>query len=539
MRMLAAAFISFIAAAAAAKTDEIPKDALAASCCKCLQDAPELDGNVHLPGSATYNARLSSYWSVSAGLPSWCIVLPRSSEHVSIIIKTLSKNQCNFGIRGGGHGAFPLANSVEHGVTIDFGEQMLPNTYGGALLIRAWKGKMTTTTWNTETKIASIQPGTHWQAVYETLAPLGVVVPGGRVSTVGVGGYLTGGGISFHQASHGLACDNVVNFEVVLASGEIVNANASSYPDLWQALKGSSGNLGLVTRFDMNGIEYKNPAKPLMWGGNVAFKESSKDAIVEAVVSFTDNVHKDENSSVILVWTYNPEISPEPMINAAMYNTEAQAKPSAFDGFFSADGIQSDMTRITDMTELTAELGFGQVAGFYYVWYTSAFQSDARPVKYAVEKFAELNKELEKVAPSSKSRLNTNLFFQPLSKSMTDKGTQNGGNVIGLERFTAHANGLVLLVTASVKDAESERLIVPKLAKFMDDVDAYSASLRLKWDWRYLNYARGDQDAIASYGALSIGKIRAAANKYDPKGVFQNLRASGFKIPEDFTKTEL
>ncbi|KAJ6787511.1 hypothetical protein PWT90_02274 [Aphanocladium album] len=510
----------FIAAAVAASNDQIANGAVAASCCKFLQEAPNLDDKVHLPGSATYNARLNSYWSLNAALPSWCMVLPSTAEDVSIIIKTLSKHQCHFGIRGGGHGAFPLANSVEHGVTIDF-------------------GTMTATTWDPEARIASIQPGTHWQAVYETLAPLGVVVPGGRVSTVGIGGYLSGGGISFHQASHGLACDNVANFEVVLASGEIVNANASSHPDLWQALKGSSGNLGLVTRYDMYGVEYKDPSTPTIWGGNVAFKESARDAIIDAVVGFTDNVQKDENSSIILLWSYNPEIAAETMINAAMYNTEAREKPAAFDAFFSTDGIQSDMTRVADMTELTAELGFGQVAGFYYTWYTGAFQNDARPVRYAVEKFAELIEELERVAPSSKSRLNTNLFFQPLSKSMTDKGTQRGGNVIGLERFTANANGLLLLVTASVKDSESERLIVPKLAKFMDDVDAYSASLKLKWNWRYLNYARGDQDAIATYGAPSIGKIRAAADKYDPRGVFQNLRASGFKIPEDLTKTEL
>lgn len=45
--------------------------------------------------------------------------------------------------------------------------------------------------------------------------------------------------------------DNVQNFEVVLANGSIVNANAELNSDLFQALKGSSGNLGIVTRFDM------------------------------------------------------------------------------------------------------------------------------------------------------------------------------------------------------------------------------------------------------------------------------------------------
>ena len=42
-----------------------------------------------------------------------------------------------------------------------------------------------------------------------------------------------------------------LEFEVVLADGRIVNANVDENGELWEALKGSSGNLGFVTRFDM------------------------------------------------------------------------------------------------------------------------------------------------------------------------------------------------------------------------------------------------------------------------------------------------
>jgi FAD/FMN-containing dehydrogenase len=40
----------------------------------------------------------------------------------------------------------------------------------------------------------------------------------------------------------------------VLASGEIVNANHTSKPDLYWALKGGSNNFGIVTRFDMSTV---------------------------------------------------------------------------------------------------------------------------------------------------------------------------------------------------------------------------------------------------------------------------------------------
>ncbi|KAM3451773.1 hypothetical protein MY3296_005053 [Beauveria thailandica] len=513
-------FISIVAAISVANKAHVLAAETASPCCQLLGGASALDGKVYLPSSAPYEARLDSYWSLSAALRPWCMVLPSSAEDVSVVMKILVENRCRFGIRAGGHGGFPLSNSVQDGVTIDLGH-------------------MNTTTWNPETGLASIQPGSQWHHVYETLAPHGVVVAGARVDTVGVGGFLTGGGLSFHKESHGQACDNVANFELVLASGEIVNANASSNRDLWQALKGSSGNLGLVTRFDMYGIEYADPAKPQVWGGAVVYPESLGQHLTDLMVDFTDNIHEDENSSVALAWTYNPQAEDATLISAIFANTAAKAKPAAFDGFYSADGMLRDDTRVTSMAQLVRELGITQVAGNHNAWYTGAFQNDARPMRYAVEKFSELIKELEEVAPSSTSGLNMALYFQSLSKSMTDKGIQKGGNVIALERFTDKSNGILMLVLVTVKDAEAEKVIVPRVERLMHHVDLYSASLKLKWEWRYLNYACAVQDAIASYGTKSVAKIRAAADKYDPYGVFQSLRVSGFKIPKDHSKTEL
>ncbi|KAK6192997.1 hypothetical protein LQW54_012901 [Pestalotiopsis sp. IQ-011] len=56
-----------------------------------------------------------------------------------------------------------------------------------------------------DTKIVSVSPGGNWQRVYEALAPHGVTVTGGRAGTVGVGGFVTGGGNSFHSAELGTA----------------------------------------------------------------------------------------------------------------------------------------------------------------------------------------------------------------------------------------------------------------------------------------------------------------------------------------------
>jgi len=57
------------------------------------------------------------------------------------------------------------------------------------------------------------------------------------------------GGISFFSQRYGLACSNVIEYEVVLASGQVVIASSTSNPKLWRALKGGGSNFGIVTRF--------------------------------------------------------------------------------------------------------------------------------------------------------------------------------------------------------------------------------------------------------------------------------------------------
>lgn len=133
-----------------------------------------------------------------------------------------------------------------------------------------------------ESKLASIQPGARWTDVYRNLLQHRVCIAGGRDGNVGVGGFLTGGGISYYAGLRGLGCDNVANFEVVLATGEIINANAGENSDLWAALKGGSGNFGMVTRFDM----YTFTAHDV-WGGLRAAIIEGADGLPQMTVDST------------------------------------------------------------------------------------------------------------------------------------------------------------------------------------------------------------------------------------------------------------
>lgn len=79
----------------------------------------------------------------------------------------------------------------------------------------------------------------------------GVIVPAGIMSETGVAGLALGGGIGWFSRPYGLTCDQFVSLELVLASGEVIEVDADTHPDLFWALRGGGGNFGVVTRFTM------------------------------------------------------------------------------------------------------------------------------------------------------------------------------------------------------------------------------------------------------------------------------------------------
>ncbi|KAJ5952345.1 uncharacterized protein N7479_010758 [Penicillium vulpinum] len=481
----------------------LPKAAHATAsgtCCSALA-ATTLKSQVVYPGSAAYKISLGSYWAENVQLEPTCILQPRTAQEVSLAVSTLvaaDGGACKFAVRGGGHTTWAGASNIVDGVTIDL-------------------SLMNSTTYNEKAGTASILPGSRWGGVYETLAKYNVTVAGGRSGVVGVAGFLLGGGNTFHTSRVGFGCDNVVNYEVVLADGTIIEVNKDSHADLFKALKGASGNFGIVTKYDMKIIEGDK-----LWGGIVTYDNSTTLKHLEAGHKFINNIEKDPYASWIGMWEYLSVTDQNMVANALEYTTPV-AYPAAFDSFTTIANTSSSM-RVANLWNLTQELG--QASGYRDIFVTGTFVNNLDVMKRTVDIHNRMIEEAKAGAKGDDYTMFT--MIQPWPKLFTDHSVERGGNMLGLDRFDE--NLFQVLIDYSWKDEADDALFNQLANGALEELTTYSKSIGADNEFIYLNYANETQDPLSSYGPENVKYIQAVAKKYDQTGVFQTQVPGGFKI---------
>ncbi|CAI0651599.1 unnamed protein product [Colletotrichum noveboracense] len=448
-------------------------------------------------GTAAYKARDESYFSVSAQLSPGFIVQPSSAAEVSLTVTKLKSMGCNWAIRGGGHATWAGASNIADGVTIDMG------------LIKEVQ-------YSPDLKIASIGAGALWRDVYSSLEPYGVTAPGGRTSTVGVAGFLTSGGNNFFSAEVGLGCDNVVNFEVVLASGKIVNANRETNSDLHKALKGGSNNFGIVTRIDMQTVDVVE-----IWGGQIVYPLSTTEQHIAAYVKWVDNIPNYTKGSAVTFWAYSP--SAGTVVSTAVHDTANAEWAPAYDDFRNIQPQTMNTLRHDSHLNMTVELE--EPTGYRQVWLTLTGKNDARFIRRAVEA---QSKFIENWKNTQHADFLNYITFQAMPALLFRHSVEKGGNVIGMDR--EKCNAILFQMQHMVRSADAEKEARRQLVALRKELKDYSVAEGIDVEWEYLGYADSNQDPLSTYGPENIKLLKEVAAKYDPEQVFQKRVPGGFKI---------
>jgi hypothetical protein len=150
-----------------------------------------------------------------------------NADHVDSLLRTGAARGLPISVRGGGHDWAGRALR-EGGLVIDLSDMREVSIDAGA-------------------RVATIQGGARCSDVVEAAGRLGLAPVTGHMGSMGMAGLTLGGGYGPLLGAHGMALDNLLSAEVMLADGRRVTASATSEPELFWALRGGGGNFGVVT----------------------------------------------------------------------------------------------------------------------------------------------------------------------------------------------------------------------------------------------------------------------------------------------------
>jgi FAD/FMN-containing dehydrogenase len=151
----------------------------------------------------------------------------------------------------------------------------------------------------------------------------GLATPLGINSTTGVAGLTLGGGFGWLSRKYGMTVDSLVAAEVVTANGEVVRASASEHPDLFWALRGGSGNFGVVTRFEFRLHE----VGPNLLCGLIVYPMAQAKSVLQQYRTFIAQA-PDE----LTVWAVLRTAPPLPFLPAHVHGTGIVALALSYAG---------------------------------------------------------------------------------------------------------------------------------------------------------------------------------------------------------------
>lgn len=175
------------------------------------------------------------------------IVRCANAGDVMATVDFARENDLDLAVRGGSH-SVPGFGTCDDGAVAD---------------LSAMRGVRV----NPVVQTARAEGGATWGDFNAATYPFGLATTGGIISTTGVGGLSLGGGIGYLARGLGLSCDNLISADVVTADGQLLIASEKENEDLFWALRGGGGNVGVVTSFEFG----LSPVKDI-YGGPIFYE---------------------------------------------------------------------------------------------------------------------------------------------------------------------------------------------------------------------------------------------------------------------------
>jgi FAD/FMN-containing dehydrogenase len=185
----------------------------------------QLSGRLSRPGDDRY-AAATAIWAKPIGPMPRAVAHCRTAHDVQSAIRAARDSDLPLSVRGGGHDW--AGRALCDGIVIDL-------------------TAMNDVTLSPDHRSARISGGARASHVFAVTDPRGLALVTGSCSSVGMTGLTLGGGYGSLIARFGLALDNLLAAEVVLADGRIVTASLNNEQELFWALRGGGGNFGVVT----------------------------------------------------------------------------------------------------------------------------------------------------------------------------------------------------------------------------------------------------------------------------------------------------
>jgi hypothetical protein len=254
-------------------------------------------GDVFAPGDHGYDEARRA-WNLATDERPSVVVVAESAADVAHAVRYARSWGMRIAPQGTGHGSEPL------------------EPLEGAMLLRTVR--MRGVRIDSDSRTARAEAGALWQDVTVPAGQQGLAALAGTSPNVGVTGYTLGGGMGWLARRYGLAANSVTKAEIVTPDGRLRRADADHEPDLFWAIRGGGGSVGVVTALEMR----LYPVRAL-YAGALFFPVQRSAEVLHAWGAWTGTV-PDEVTSLgrILRVPFVPEV-PERLRGRAFAMVEA------------------------------------------------------------------------------------------------------------------------------------------------------------------------------------------------------------------------